>query len=143
MTTPNQTAWQNMKTMLVADGHAPVVIGEPRKGMVSGTVAIIPMEGDIDAVTLESPREIHRVALRMYVAWLDDSETTENTLDQFRADIAADIFGDFNLGGAIAYALPTEFVWTYDEHLIQNGSAYRVINLLVAYRIDDTATFVP
>lgn len=141
MTTPNQTAWQTMKAAIIALGHPIVVIGEPRTGMQSGTVAIIPVQGEIDEVTLTSPREIHRVVLRLYVQWLDNSETTEATLDQFRADMEADIVTDFTLGGAVAYALPAEFTWTYDEHQIQNGSAYRVINLLVAYRIDDQSTF--
>jgi len=78
----------------------------------------------------------------MYRNWLEEPQKeTEFVLDQFRADILEDVFGDFDLGGNIAYALPAEMSWTYDEPVIQD-TRYRTINIEIAYRIDDRATFV-
>ena len=141
MTTANQDVWTNIKSKLTTLGYQNAVIGEPRAGMDSGLIAIIPMEGEIDELTLNSPREIHRLMLRMYVAWLDAAETTEGTLDAFRASIESDICGDFDLGGKAAYALPAEFRWSYDERFVQNGSEYRTVSLTIAYRLDDKAAF--
>lgn len=143
MATPQKDVWIDMQSKIMAQGWAEnVVIGEPRNKMQSGTVALIPSEGEVDEVTLSSPREIHRVNLRMYRNWLEEpQDETEFVLDQFRADIAEDIFGDFDLGGNVAYALPAELVWAYDETTIEN-TVYRTVDIQVAYRIDDRATFV-
>jgi hypothetical protein len=106
-------------------------------------VAIIPQGGDIDETSLAAPREIHRCVLRYYRNWLEEEqEETEFVLDQFRADILEDIFGDFELGGNVAYALPVEFSWEYDTITVQ-GILYRVVDVMIAYRIDDSATFAP
>lgn len=142
MATGNKATLENMASKVATMGYGTnVVIGEPRSKMQSGTVAIIPVEGNVDEVTLSGPREIHRVWLRMYQNWLEEKqEDTEFLLDQFRADIAEDVFGDFDLGGTVAYALPAEFSWTYEENTVQD-TLYRIVNVVVAYRIDDRATF--
>jgi hypothetical protein len=143
MAVSDKAAWQTMQSKLMATGYTPnAIIGEPRSKMQSGTVAIIPNDGNIDETTLVGPREIHRVNLRMYRTWLEESqEEIEFLLDQFRADIAEDFFGDFNLGGNVAYALPVELAWHFDEATIEN-TVYRFLNIEVGYRIDDNATFV-
>lgn len=140
--TSNKDTYQNMQSKLMAMGYGTnVVIGEPRSGMQSGTIAVIPLEGNYDETTLSQPREIHRVNIRMYQNWLEEpQEETEFLLDQFRADIMEDILGDFDLGGTVAYIVPDEFVWTYDEAEVEN-TEYRVVNCLVAYRVDARATF--
>jgi len=92
-------------------------------------------------VTLTGPREIHSVQLRMYRNWLEEAQDeTEFELDEFRATIQSDILGDFDLGGNVAYALPAEFVWTYEQSTVE-ATLYRVINLHIAYRVDDNANF--
>jgi hypothetical protein len=143
MATSNKAVWQNMQSKLMAMGYGTnVVIGEPRSGMQSGTIAVIPIEGNYDETTLSKPREIHRVNVRMYQNWLEEpQEEVEFLLDQFRADIMEDICGDFDLGGTVAYIVPDEFVWTFDESEVEN-TLYRVVNCLIAYRVDDQATFV-
>ena len=144
MATGNKTAWEAMQSHLMAMGYGPnVVIGEPRSQMQSGTIALIPLSGEIDETTLNNPREIHRIQLRMYRNWLEEPQgETELVLDQFRADIEEDIMGDFDLGGNVAYALPAEFVWTYEENTVEK-TLYRILNLQIAYRIDDRAPFAP
>lgn len=141
--TSNETTWRNMQSKLQAmGGVASVVIGEPRSKMQSGTVAIIPEAMRIDEVTLANPREIHTVTIRRYENAL--SERTENIefrLDQWRANIERDVFGDFDLGGTIAYALPTEFKAEYGYQTVEN-TQYRLLDLTVAYRVDDRAPFV-
>ena len=143
MATSNKATWQVMQSKLMAMGYAKnAVIGEPRSAMQSGTVALIPLEGDVDETVLSAPREVHRINIRMYRNWLEDpQEETEFLLDQFRANILADIFGDFDLGGTVAYALPAETVWSYDESEVED-MLYRVINITIAYRIDARASFV-
>ena len=137
-----QLAWGNMQSKIMAMGGVPVVvIGEPRKEAQSGMVALIPLEGEVDVVVLSQPREVHRINIRMYRNWLEDSqEETEFELDKFRADILEDIFGEFDLGGNVAYIMPAETVWTYDEAEVGN-TLYRVVNIAVSYRIDANATF--
>ena len=143
MATSNKATWQNMQSKLMKMGGIPsVVIGEPRSKMQSGTVALIPLEGNYDETVLNAPREIHRINIRMYQNWLEEpQEEVEFLLDQFRADVMEDIARDFDLGGTIAYIVPDEFVWSYDEAEVEN-ILYRVVNLVIAYRVDERATFV-
>ena len=138
----NQLAWENMQSKIMAMGGVPaVVIGEPRKDVQSGMVALIPLEGEVDVVVLSQPREVHRINIRMYRNWLEDSqEETEFELDKFRADILEDIFGEFDLGGNVAYIMPAETVWNADETEVGN-TVYRIVNIAVSYRIDANATF--
>ena len=142
MATGNKAAWQAIQSKLMALGYGQnVVICEPRSKMQSGTIAIIPIDGHVDEVTLTGPREIHSVQLRMYRNWLEEAQDeTEFELDEFRATIQSDILGDFDLGGNVAYALPAEFVWTYEQSTVE-ATLYRVINLHIAYRVDDNANF--
>lgn len=145
MSSTNKAAWQNIQSKLMAMGYSPqAMVGEPRSKVQSGMIVIIPQGGDIDETTLNAPREIHYTVLRYHRNWLDESqeEETEFILDQFRADIFEDIFGDFELGGNVAHAVPTECSWDYDTISVQ-GVLYRVVNVTIAYRIDDSATFAP
>lgn len=141
MATGDKAAWQVMQSKLQALGRASaVVIGEPRECQ-DGLVAIIPDDGEVEETTLSSPRERHRVVLRKHRTWLGEPpEEIEFDLDQFRAEIQADVFGDFDLGGNVAYALPDEFRWRFDKQTV-NTIVYRTIDLTVGYRVDDNAIF--
>ena len=143
MATGNKLAWENMQSKIMAMGGVlVVVIGEPRKDVQSGMVALIPLEGEVDSTVMSKPREVNRVNIRMYRNWLEDpQEETEFELDKFRVDILEDIFGDFDLGGKVAYILPLDTQWTFDETEI-SGTVYRIVNIAISYRIDDNATFV-
>ena len=140
MAVSNKATWQDMQSKIMKMGYGSnVVIGEPREGQ-SGMIAIIPDGGEIDEVTLSQPREIHRFKLRMYQNWQESpQEEIEFVLDQFRADILAKIAGNFTLGSTISYVMPTEFTWDHDEPEV-GDIRYRVINLNIAYRIDERAT---
>ena len=142
MATGNQLAWENMQSKIMAMGGVPaVVIGEPRREAQSGLVALIPLQGEVDETVLDAPREIHRISITMYRKWLEDpEEETEFELDKFRAEILEDIFGNFTLGGKVSHVLPAETDWNYDEAEVGN-TLYRVINIIVSYRIDENATF--
>lgn len=144
MATSNRTAWTAMTSHIAATGYTPnVMIGEPRSGVQSRMVSVLPTSGEVDETTLSGPREVHRVIVRMYVNWLDEGQDeTEFLLDQFRADIEEDFFGDFELGGNVAYALPTEFAWEYGTEQVEN-TVYRTIDITIGYRVDDRATFTP
>ncbi len=144
MATGNKAAIEAMKSHLLAMGQVrSVVIGEPIKNIQDGLVAIMLIDGEYDESTLGQPREIHRVALRMYQSVLQQNqEQIEFTLDQFRADIMQDIVGDFTLGGNVAYIEPDEFAWTYDKEEIGNQE-FRFVNCLIGYRVDEQATFAP
>ena len=141
--TSNKATWKNMQSKLATmGGVVNALLGEPRSKMQSGTVAVIPESGRIDETTLSSPREIHIVTLRRYENGLQEpSAAIEEKLDAWRAQIASDVFGDFDLGGNIAYALPTEFGWQYGYQTVEQ-TQYRILDITVAYRIDDRATFV-
>ena len=143
MATSNKATYQEMQSKLMAMGYGRnVVIGEPRSKMQSGTIAIIPLEGEYDEQALAAPREVHRVNIRMYQNWLEEpQEEVEFELDAFRADILEDIAGDFDIGGEVAYIIPDEFVWTFDEAEV-GDTLYRTVNLIIAYRVDARATFV-
>ena len=143
MATSNRAAWQVIQSKLMAMGFSPnVVIGEPRTGDQDGTIAIIPLEGNYDETVLSQPREIHRINIRMYRNWLEEpQEEVEFELDAFRADIMEDIAGDFDIGGEVAYIIPDEFGWTFDEAEV-GDTLYRTVNLIIAYRVDARATFV-
>ena len=142
MAAGNQLAWQNMQSKIMAMGGVPaVVIGEPRREAQSGLVALIPLQGEVDETVLNAPREIHRISITMYRKWLEDpEEETEFELDKFRAEILEDIFGNFTLGGKVSHVLPAETDWNYDEAEV-GSTLYRVINIIVSYRIDENATF--
>lgn len=143
MATSNRAAWVEFQSKLMAAHHSQnVVIGEPRKGNQDGTIAVIPLDGGWDETVLTQPREIHRVNFRMYKNWLSEpQENIEFELDKFRADIMADMAGDFDIGGNVAYLIPDEFGWEFDEAEVSD-TLYRVINLTIAYRVDARATFV-
>lgn len=141
--TTNRATWQNMQTKLQALGDtATVVIGEPKSAMQSGTIAIIPMGGNIAETTLQTARETHRLTIRRYETALGVPEQEiEFRLDAWRANMERDICGDFDLGGSTAYTLPTEFSWQYG-YLTAENILYRFLDLNVAYRVDDRASFV-
>ena len=143
MATSDRAAWETMQSKLMALGYAKkAVIGEPHSGMQSGTVAIIAAGGEPDETTLAHPRETHRVNIRMYQSWLDQPpEKTEFLLEEFRAKIWEDICGDFDIGGNVAYIQPTECSWDFDVAEVE-GKLYRIVDILIAYRIDDNAPFV-
>ena len=144
MATSNKAAWQAIQSHLMAMGYSPqAMIGEPRSGVQDGMIAIIPLSGEVDETVLTAPREVHRCILRMYRNWLDEPQADiEFLLDQFRADIMEDVFGDFDLGGNVAHALPTEFAWEYSIETVEN-TRYRTIDLTVAYRVDPSGPFTP
>ena len=137
----NKATLQNMQSKLAAMGGVKAaVIGEPRQ-VQSGTVAIILESGDIDETTLQHPREVHRVTLRRFENWMEaPPEEIEFRLDEWRAEIMADVFGEFDLGGTVAYALPTECSWTYGYQTV-NNTIYRLLDIEIAYRVDDRASF--
>lgn len=141
MATANRAALINMQGKLMAmGGVAGAVIGEPMSAMQDGLVAIIPQSGSIDETTLAGPREVHVVMFRRYAnAMQEPTEAKEFAMDAWRADVLEDVFGDFDLGGNIAYALPTQFIWNYGFQTVEN-TKYRLLDLTVAYRIDDNAT---
>jgi len=146
MATANRAALIAMQSKLGGmGGVTQAVIGEPKLGVQDGLVAIIPTSGRIDETTLTSPREIHVVSLRRYENMLNrPGEGIEFAMDQWRAEILEDIFGDFDLGGTVAYALPVETEWRYGYQTIGEGQGqvpYRLLDLQVAYRIDDNSTF--
>lgn len=139
--TPNKATLLNMQSKLQAMGGVTAVIGEPKSAMESGLVAIMPQSGRIDEAVLNQPREIHVVFLRRYENMLREPQAViEFEMDAWRAQIMADIFGDFDLGGTVAYALATEFQWNYG-YLTVESVMYRILDLQVSYRIDENATF--
>lgn len=141
--TANKAALQNMLSKLKAmGGVTQAVIGEPMAAQ-TGTVAIIPTGGRVDETTLTSPREIHAVTLRRYHSALEEpKENIEFAHDQWRANILDDIFGEFDLGGSIAYPLPILTTWDYGYQEV-GRVMYRLLDLSISYRIDDRATFAP
>lgn len=144
MTATNQRAvWQNMRDKLRAMGGVPYVqIGEPREKVAQdGMVAIIPDGVDIDETVLNAPREKHSVSLIRYQNWLQEpTENIEYDLDNWRAEIWEDIFGDFDLGGTTAYVSPTETNARYGVVTIGN-TLYRTLTITLVYRTDPAATF--
>jgi len=142
--TANRATLKNMQSKLQAMGKvASAIIGEPKSKMQDGLVAIIPMSGHIDETTLNSPREVHMVMLRRYDNALSEpQDAIEYDMDEWRADVMSDVLGNFTLGGTVAYALPTQFTWQYGYQTIEN-TMYRLLDLTIAYRIDDNAVFAP
>ncbi len=142
MATSNRAAWVVMQSKLMAMGYGEVVIGEPRTGDADGVIALIPAAGNYDETVLDAPREIHRVSIRMYRNWLQQpQDDVEFALDAFRADILEDIAGDFDIGGEVAYYMPGETEWEFGEAEV-GETLYRTVDITVAYRIDERATFV-
>lgn len=142
MATSNRAAWIVMQSKLMKLGYGTVVIGEPRTGDADGMIALINAGGHYDETTLSNPREIHRVSIRMYRNWLDEpQDEIEFELDEFRAQILEDIAGDFDIGGEVAYYMPGETEWEPGEAEV-GETLYRIIDITVAYRIDDNAQFV-
>ena len=138
----NKATLQHMQSALKKITGWPVVIGEPKASPGGFAAAIIPESGYVEAVTLESPREIHVVTVRMYAPMLQEPvEGIEFELDRLRGLVMADYFGDFDFGGTVAYALPTEFSWNYGYQEI-GGLMVRLLDISIAYRLDDQATFV-
>ena len=142
MATSNQGTWQNMQSKLAAMGYnVQATIGEPYAPPEGMTACIIPMGGRVDETTLIGPREIHQVSIRFYAPMLEQpQENIEFDLDQARANIQSDIFGDFDLGGNVAYALPALFTWAYGYQDVSHVN-FRLLDLNVFYRVDDRATF--
>ena len=140
--TNNKATLQNMQSKLQAMGGVKAVsIGEP-PSVQSGHVSIIMNGGEVDETTLGQPREIHRVTLRRWEQWQERPvEQIEFDLDEWRTEIMKDFFGDFDLGGTVAYALPAEFSWAYGYQTI-GQTVHRMLDLEIAYRVDGRSTFV-
>lgn len=140
--TSNKATLQNMQSKLAEmGGVSKVTIGEVA-AVQSGQVAIVLESGQIPDATLSSPRETHIVTLRRYEVWgMADSEGVDLALDAWRAQILADLAGDFDLGGTVAYLLPVECSWAYGYQTI-NNTVHRILDIEIAYRIDDRASFV-
>lgn len=142
----SRAVWSNMSSKLQAMGGVPqVFIGEPKGPPQDGAVAIIPTSGRVDETTLNTRREVHIVTLRRYANMLGESpEDIEIRMDSWRDQILDDIDGDFDLGGTIAYPHPTETQWSYGYQTIGpegKGSAYRILDLVIGYRVDPTAEY--
>ena len=142
MATNNALVWRDMQSKLAAmGGVSQAVIGEPRSGVQSGMVAIIPQDGEIDGTVLNSWREVHAVTLRRYEAVEQQpGEDIELRLDEWRSEILEDVFGDFDLGGTIAHPLPAQMNWLYDSDEIGSHD-FRILDVFVVYRIDPSGTF--
>ena len=143
MPASNQSAvWSDMRSKLAAmGGVTSAEVGEPKKGIQSGMVAIIAESGSIDETTLSSWREVHTVTLRRYEdALAKTPREIDLALDHWRAEILADLFGDFDLGGTIAYPLPVNFRWDYGYQTIEQR-IFRLLDLTVVYRTDPSGTF--
>lgn len=141
--TSNRATWVNMASKLrEMGGVAGAVVGEPTTGIQSGIVAIIADGGRVDETVLSGPREVHTVTLRRYEARTKgvSPEVADLALDAWRAQIMSDLFGDFDLGGSVAYLLPVETSWDYGYQTVEN-ILYRLLDIKFSYRIDDRATF--
>lgn len=140
--TAQKAVWEDMRDKLAKMGGVPTVsIGEPKSGVQSGMVAIIPEGGSIPETVLNAPREKHTVTLRRYEnAMQGPWEAIEFRLDAWRAEILEDIWGDFDLGGTIAYPEPTECPWQYGYATIENTS-FRFLDITITYRVDPAAVF--
>lgn len=141
--TSDALAWQEIASKLQATGWcARVMIGEPKSPPQPITACIIGDSGVIDETVLNSPRQWHTSIIRLYGAFLDEpEESLELDLEQVRANIWADICGDFELGGNVAYIEPTRCSWRWGN--LQVGQQmYRVLDISVTYRVDGRATFV-
>ena len=143
MATTTKAALQTLQSKLQAmGGPSAVVIGEPKSKVQSGLVAIIPEGGRIDETVLNAPREIHVVTLRRFEnAMQGPEEEIEFRLDAWRAEIMEDAFGDFDLGGNVAYLLPTEMPWVYGYVTVEN-TIYRFLDITLTFRVDPVAVFV-
>ena len=143
MATTQKATWQDMASKLQKMGGVPsAVIGEPKSAMQSGVVAVIPENGHIDETVLNAPREVHVVTLRRFENALQGpTEEIEFRLDAWRAEVQEDVFGDFDLGGTIAYVMPTEMPWAYGYVTVEN-TLYRFLDITVTYRVDPVAVFV-
>lgn len=137
-------AWREMQSKLSATGYCAggVIIGEPKAPPESITGCIIGDAGGIDESVLNSPREVHQAILRFYGAFLGEpGENIEIELEQLRANLWADICGDFDLGGNIAYIHPNQCSWRWG-YLDVGQQKYRILDMLIAYRVDSRATYV-
>ena len=142
--TSTQSALKNLRDKLAAmGGVSAIVIGEPKKAVQSGLVAVLSETGRIDELVLNGPREIHEVTLRRHENALQGTEEDiEFRLDTWRAEILQDLWGDFDLGGTVAHLLPASMNWAYGYVTIEN-TLYRFLDITVVFRIDPSATFSP
>lgn len=141
--TSNKAAWQEIQSKVQSMTGITCLIGEPTDPPSGITAALIPEGGHVDETTLTDPREVHRIQLRFYApAFAEPKENTEFILDGYRAQIMADLYGAFTLGGTIAYLLPAQFTWTYGYQTIAQ-TMFRLLDIPIAYRVDDNAVFAP
>lgn len=142
--TSDRAAWEEIQSKLAATGWCTrVLIGEPKSPPDPITACIIGKGGMIDENVLGAPREVHEAIIRLYAPFLEEPESkVELDLEQVRANIWSDICADFELGGDIAYIMPSRCSWQLGN--LQVGQQmYRVLDMTIAYRVDDRATFAP
>ena len=143
MATTNRAALVNLKSKLASMASVHGFIGEPKRGVQNGTVAVINDSGRVDETTLTGPREIHTFTIRRYEnAMQEPWEDVELKLDAWRAEIMSDLMADFELGGGVAYILPVETRWDYGYQTIENA-VFRLLDVTLSYRVDDRSTFAP
>lgn len=141
MVTNNRTALISLKSKLAALAGVTAFIGEPKKGIANGTVAVINDSGRVDETTLVGPREVHTFTLRRYEnAMQEPWENVELRLDAWRAEMMDAVFSDFDLNDGVAYVLPVETHWDYGYQTVENA-VYRLLDLTFSFRVDDRSTF--
>lgn len=135
-------AWTVLQSHLMALGYLENVdIGEPKAPPSPTAAAIVPMSGRPDVTVMNAPRYIHMLSLRFYGEGIGENrEKVERELSQIRANILADIWGDFTLGGNVVHVIPRMTEWKWGWVAI-SGTMFRLLDITIGVRLDVTYTF--
>ena len=118
-------------------------IGEPRQPPDSPHACVVVARGSNPTTTLNGSIERRVVIIRLYTDWLAEPiEDIEFWIDEVRAKVEEDLFGDFTLGGTVRNIEPTESGWETGSITI-GSTIYRTLDYTLSMTIDDSSTYAP
>lgn len=145
-TTSVEAVLDDMASKIMAAGWAQDVVRyDPNQPPENVLASVVHSRGFVEQVTLTTLREIHVALIRLYKVATDRDGVRDGAdadLDNARAQILADYWGDFDLGGNAAYMVPSgvaRFEWRWG-YLQVGATMCRILDIFVPFRVDDRTT---
>lgn len=127
-----------------------VQIGEPKQPPQEALSAAVFMNRVTTVLVFANggTREVHVVTMRMYRDMLAEPQADiELGLAKAVSSVSSDLLGDFELGAKIMavdvagmHGTPYGATWGY---LDLSGKMYRIVDILMPFIVDDSATVAP
>jgi hypothetical protein len=128
---------------------AHIELGDPKAPPSENIAAYVLMDKvSVVEMTLQSPRELHVVTIRLFKNMLEEPQSgIETEMARAASDIMASFYGEFDLDETIVfidiagiYGSPMSAEWGYID---SNHVMFRTCDINIPLIVDDSGTLVP